>query len=70
MVAIQHLVAAAVPGLKPSAISIVDNWGTLLARGTADDASSLTAGTAETEAVIEADSLVEEVSIDGMCGVY
>lgn len=23
-----------------------------------------------TEAVIEADSLVEEVSIDGMCGVY
>ncbi len=31
--AIQHLVAAAVPGLKPSAVSIVDNWGTLLAKG-------------------------------------
>lgn len=25
---------------------------------------------AETEDLIEADSLVEEVSIDGMCGVY
>ncbi len=24
----------------------------------------------ESEAVVEADSLVEEVSIDGMCGVY
>ena len=23
-----------------------------------------------TEALVEADSLVEEVSIDGMCGVY
>jgi flagellar M-ring protein FliF len=31
--AIQHLVAAAVPGLKPNAVSIVDNWGTLLAKG-------------------------------------
>jgi len=29
-----------------------------------------TGETAETTAVIEADSLVEEVSIDGMCGVY
>ena len=24
----------------------------------------------EVEAVIEADALVEEISIDGMCGVY
>ena len=31
--AIQHLVAAAVPGLLPQAISIVDNKGELLARG-------------------------------------
>ncbi len=31
--AIQHLVAAAVPDLKPSRISIVDERGTLLARG-------------------------------------
>ncbi|AXH36327.1 mycofactocin precursor MftA [Cnuibacter sp. UC19_7] len=26
--------------------------------------------TAEVETLVEADSLVEEVSIDGMCGVY
>lgn len=35
--AIQHLVAAAVPGLKPSRISIIDHRGTLLARGTDGD---------------------------------
>ncbi len=35
--AIQHLVAAAVPKLKPSRISIVDEKGTLLARGSEDD---------------------------------
>lgn len=32
VLAIQHLVAAAVPGLQPSRISIVDDRGTLLAR--------------------------------------
>src|SRR3546814_3438756 len=31
---IQHLVAAAVPGLKPAMVAIVDDKGTLLARGT------------------------------------
>ncbi len=31
--AIQHLVAAAVPGLKPSRISVIDSRGRLLARG-------------------------------------
>ena len=31
--AIQHLVAAAVPGLAPNKISVVDNKGSLLARG-------------------------------------
>ena len=31
--AIQHLVAAAIPGLDPNRISIVDNKGSLLARG-------------------------------------
>ncbi len=36
--AIQHLVAAAIPGLKPSQISIIDNQGSLLARGTDDEA--------------------------------
>ncbi|HVI52172.1 MAG TPA: flagellar basal-body MS-ring/collar protein FliF [Candidatus Sulfotelmatobacter sp.] len=43
--AIQHLVAAAVPKLKPNMISVVDDKGTLLARGT-DDAQSM-AETAE-----------------------
>ena len=38
VMAIRHLVAAAVPGLKPSRISIVDDRGTLLARlGSADE---------------------------------
>jgi len=36
VLAIQHLVAAAVPGLKPGRISIVDGRGNLLARGTKD----------------------------------
>ena len=35
--AIQNLVAAAVPKLKPQKISIVDDKGTLLARGNGDD---------------------------------
>jgi len=34
VVAIQHLIAAAVPGLKPDRISIVDDRGNLLAKGT------------------------------------
>ena len=37
--AIQHLVAAAVPGLTPSRISIVDNKGSLLAPGFEDPSS-------------------------------
>lgn len=36
ILAIQQLVAAAVPGLKPTNISIVDNNGILLARGVAE----------------------------------
>ena len=40
---IQHLVAAAVPGLKPSSVSIVDSWGTLLARG-GDDSTGEAGG--------------------------
>ncbi|MFO1243007.1 MAG: flagellar basal-body MS-ring/collar protein FliF [Rickettsiales bacterium] len=35
--AIQHLVATAVPGLKPSKITIIDNKGNLLARGVEDE---------------------------------
>ena len=37
--AIQHLVASAVPGLVPSRISIVDDKGSLLARGFEDESS-------------------------------
>ncbi len=37
--AIQHLVASAVPGLLPSRISIVDDKGSLLARGFDDESS-------------------------------
>jgi flagellar M-ring protein FliF len=36
--AIQHLAAAAVPGLHPGRVSIVDSEGNLLARGTEDSA--------------------------------
>ncbi len=43
--AIQHLVAAAVPGLKPNMISIVDNKGSLLARGTVKGSLQQTAST-------------------------
>jgi len=39
VLAIQHLVAAAVPGLKPERISIVDGLGNLLARGTKEGAT-------------------------------
>ena len=45
--AIQHLVAAAVPGLKPRMISIVDNQGSLLARGNDDQSAEASANTAE-----------------------
>ncbi len=46
--AIQHLVAAAVPGLIPSRISIVDDKGSLLARGF-EDKDSPTAMAAKSE---------------------
>lgn len=47
--AIQHLVATAVPGLKPGKITIVDNKGNLLARGVDDenDSEVLAAGAQE-----------------------
>jgi flagellar M-ring protein FliF len=41
--AIQHLTAAAVPGLRPGRVSIVDSEGNLLARGT-DDAEGQAGG--------------------------
>jgi len=36
--AIQHLIASAVPGMKPNNVSVIDNKGNLLARGAGDDA--------------------------------
>ena len=47
VLSIQHLVAAAVPGLKPAMVSIIDNSGTLLARGSAEDDAQSTATTAD-----------------------
>jgi flagellar M-ring protein FliF len=44
---IQHLVAAAVPGLKPTMVSIVDDKGNLLARGTEEGDVSQTASRAD-----------------------
>ncbi|BCY09748.1 mycofactocin precursor MftA [Actinoplanes sp. L3-i22] len=37
---------------------------------TADNPAEIVAEQVPAEALIEADDLVEEVSIDGMCGVY
>lgn len=47
IVAIQHLVAAAVPGLDTQNISIVDDRGTLLARGTDGDGGGIGLSVAE-----------------------
>jgi len=43
VLAIQHLVATAVPGLDPNRISIIDSRGSLLARGGDSDETSLSA---------------------------
>ncbi len=45
--AVQHLVAAAVPGLSPERISIVDNKGSLLARGFKGQGPGATLNTGE-----------------------
>ena len=42
--AIQHLVAAAVPGLSPARISVVDSRGELLARGNGDGQGEVAGG--------------------------
>ena len=44
--AVQHLIAAAVPGMDPQKISVLDDRGQLLARGNGDSASAA-AGTAD-----------------------
>jgi len=46
VLAVQHLIAAAVPQLKPGAISIIDDRGTLLSRGS-DDGTTIDGETAE-----------------------
>ncbi|MCH7941944.1 MAG: flagellar M-ring protein FliF [Proteobacteria bacterium] len=45
--AIRHLVASAVPGLKPNQVSVVDNRGNLLARGGDQDDEGLAAAGAQ-----------------------
>ena len=53
--AIQHLVAAAVPGLTPGRIAIVDDKGKLLSRGVEDEyEGSIVAGIQDTNASFEA----------------
>ncbi len=47
VLAVQYLVAAAVPSLKPANVSIIDSNGRLLARGVADDEIESMASTAE-----------------------
>ena len=48
---VRHLVATAVPGLKPEHISILDDRGTLLARGGDSSAESLAAANADEQKV-------------------
>jgi len=49
--AIQHLVASAVQGLKPSRVSIVDETGRLLANGADDESNGLIASTLQERTV-------------------
>lgn len=49
--AIQYLVASAVPGLKPTHVSIIDGDGNLLARGDGDTGAAAVAGSAEEQRI-------------------
>ncbi|RDE08240.1 flagellar basal-body MS-ring/collar protein FliF [Pelagibacterium lacus] len=49
--AIQHLVASAIEGLSPNAVSIVDSAGTLLASGAGEDDTSIAAQALEERTV-------------------
>lgn len=49
VLAVQHLVAAAVPGLKPDRISVIDSNGRLLARAGSDDEGELLAASSTDE---------------------
>ncbi len=58
---IRHLVATAVPGLKPENISILDDRGTLLARGGDSTPESLAAANAEEQKVALEDRLTKSL---------
>lgn len=59
--AIQHLVAAAVPELKPTLVSIIDDNGTLLARGASGDDPTQLATTAEERRIAYETRLIRTV---------
>lgn len=56
--AIQNLVSGAVPGMKPARVSLIDDKGTLLARGTADDNDPQTTATNNEEMTTNYDQRV------------
>ncbi len=58
--AIQHLVASAVPGMKPASVSIVDEEGRLLATGRGDD-ESMTASALQEKATGQETHLQREI---------
>jgi flagellar M-ring protein FliF len=60
VLAIRHLVAAAVPGLRPQMVSVIDDRGTLLARGGEDD-SETSATSAEEMRVAYENRLVHTI---------
>jgi flagellar M-ring protein FliF len=61
VLAIRHLVAAAVPGLRPQLVSIIDDRGTLLARGGEDDSTETSATIAEEMRVAYENRLVHTI---------
>jgi flagellar M-ring protein FliF len=58
--AIQHLVASAVPGMKPASVSIIDEEGRLLASGRGDD-ESMTAASLEEKATTQQTRMQREI---------
>ncbi len=58
---VRHLVATAVPGLKPENISILDDRGTLLARGGDSSPESLAAANAEQQKMALEDRLTRSL---------
>ena len=58
--AIEYLVASAVPGLKPTRVSIIDGDGNLLARGDGDSGGAEMASTAEERRISYEDRLARK----------